>query len=310
MKQFSLMLVPDVGQVKSFRVSSQTLWVLLLIGVGVLAFGGWGVHSIYQKSSLLNALEVSNNRLKNVRHRQHEAYDKMQQKLNAEQQKMAVYARQLGQMQASVLRLDSLGQRLVEVSKLKENEFNFGLEPALGGPRGAEADFSVLNLDHQMQSAQQKLTHLDAQLAAVDVILQDQRDEKRARPHAWPSEGGWLSSKYGMRIDPFTGLKARHKGVDIANRLGSPVLSSSRGVVIFAGKMSAYGYMVEVEHGYGYRTRYGHMSNIAVKAGDEVADSQLLGRVGSTGRSTGPHLHFEVLRYNQRINPAGFLPRG
>ncbi|MDX8407405.1 MAG: M23 family metallopeptidase, partial [Mariprofundaceae bacterium] len=128
--------------------------------------------------------------------------------------------------------------------------------------------------------------------------------------HAWPTEGGWLSSNYGRRTDPFTGQPANHYGVDIANRFAAPVLSASRGVVTFAGKMKDVGYMVDVDHGYGYKTRYGHMSSLAVKVGDVVDDSQLLGRIGSSGRSTGPHLHFEVHLHGKHINPATFLPRG
>ena len=304
------MLVPDVGQIRNYQISRRAVWLGALMLLALMSFGIWGVYSVYQKQQALSALQASQEMLRAVREQQHHAYADMQLKVDAEKKKLAVYARSLGQMQARVLRLDSLGERLVSVSKLDKNEFDFGVKPALGGPRIAPSPTMDLNLDDQMRQMNHQLTHLDTQLSAIDMILQGNHEEKLARPHAWPTEGGYLSSRYGMRIDPFNGHRAMHKGVDIANRFGAAVLASSRGVVVYAGKMSGYGYLVEVDHGYGYRTRYGHMSNVVVKAGDEITDNQLLGRVGSTGHSTGPHLHFEVRRFGKALNPSSFLPRG
>jgi len=302
------MLVPDIGQVRNYRVSQRSLFYVAAMILLLFGFGGWGTYSVYQAKQVTLSLENSQEMLQVARQRQNEAYANMQIKLDMEKKKSAVYARNLGQLQASVLRLDSLGERLVEVSKLNKNEFDFGVTPALGGPRLEQTP--VLALDEQMQHVNIQLTHLDAQLSAIDMVLQGERQEGLARPHAWPTEGGYLSSHYGMRIDPFTGQRAMHRGVDIANRFGAAVLSASHGVVVFAGKMHGYGYLIEIDHGYGYRTRYGHMSSAAVKAGDEVEYNQLIGRVGSTGHSTGPHLHFEVRRFGKTLNPSSYLPRG
>jgi len=308
LKYFSLMLVPDAGQVRTYRVSQRSLFYVVGTVLALLAFGAWGTYSVYQAKQIQLSLQNSQTMLQVVRQRQNEAYADMQAKLDIEKKKLAVYARNLGQIQASVLRLDSLGERLVEVSKLNKNEFDFGVTPALGGPRLEQTP--VLALDEQMQHVGLQLTHLDAQLSAIDMVLQGEREEGLARPHAWPTEGGYLSSHYGMRIDPFTGQRAMHRGVDIANRFGAAVLAASHGVVVFAGKMRGYGYLIEIDHGYGYRTRYGHMSSAAVKAGDEVDANQLIGRVGSTGHSTGPHLHFEVRKFGKDLNPSTYLPRG
>jgi len=308
LKYFSLMLVPDAGQVRTYRVSQRSFVYVAAVVLVLLGFGGWGTYSVYQTKEIKLSLANSQEMLQVARQRQNESYADMQTKLDIEKKKLAVYARNLGQMQASVLRLDSLGERLVKVSKLNKNEFDFGVAPALGGPRLEQAP--VLALDEQMQHVNLQLTHLDAQLAAIDMVLQGDREESLARPHAWPTEGGYLSSPYGMRIDPFTGQRAMHRGVDIANRFGAAVLSASHGVVVFSGKMRGYGYLIEIDHGYGYRTRYGHMSSAAVKAGDEVEYNQLIGRVGSTGHSTGPHLHFEVRRFGKGLNPSTYLPRG
>ncbi len=303
------MLVPDAGQVRTYRVSQRSLLYVVGAVLALLSFGAWGTYSVYQAKQMQLSLLNSQEMLQVARQRQNDAYEDMQTKLDVEKKKLAVYARNLGQMQASVLRLDSLGERLVEVSKLNKNEFDFGVAPALGGPR-LEQQTPVLGLDEQMQHVNIQLTHLDAQLSAIDMVLQGNQEESVARPHAWPTEGGYLSSHYGMRIDPFTGKRAMHRGVDIANRFGAAVLAASHGVVVFAGKMRGYGYLIEIDHGYGYRTRYGHLSSSAVKAGDEVEYNQLIGRVGSVGRSTGPHLHFEVRRFGKDLDPSTYLPRG
>jgi len=305
------MLVPDSGPVQSYRIQKKWLvWASLFV-VALMVFAVWGVYSAYQAQKLVSELDSSRQTLQMVYQHQRDDYHHMQAEMDAEHQKVAIYARNLGALKARMSRLDALGQHLVKVSKLDKNTFDFDVKPAMGGPRmSSDVSVASLGLDERMETMNTSLTHLDAQLVAIDMLLQDSREEKVARPHAWPTEGGWLSSHYGMRDDPFTGKRAMHRGVDIANHFGAPVLSASRGVVTFSGKMNGYGYLIEVDHGYGYRTRYGHMSASMVHVGDEVKDNQLLGRVGSTGHSTGPHLHFEVLRFGHRIDPAPFLPRG
>ena len=309
MKCFSLMLVPDMGQVRSYRISPRLLLSGVLLVLLLLVFGSWGAYSAYQNQHILSQLNESQNLLDMTRLRQNEERTQMQQTLASEQQKLSVYALNLGQLEARLLRLDSLGEHLVEVSSLNKKDFDFGVKPALGGPMVAMPMMGALNLDTKMEDMDQQLTYLDAQLAIIDMVLQDGRDKKLAKPHAWPTEGGWLSSHFGIRADPFTGRNAQHNGVDIANRFGAPVVAASHGIVVFSGKVKGFGYLVEVDNGYGYRTRYAHLSSVAVKAGDEVSDNQLLGRIGSTGRSTGPHLHFELRRFGKAINPEAFLPR-
>jgi len=279
--------------------------------VSLTVFGSWGLYGLYNTNNLQADLQDARHQLELARTLHDQEVTRLHDQVSAEQRKMSLYARTLGQMQARILRLDSLGEKLVKVSSLDKKEFDFGLQPAFGGPRLVPASLAgKIGLSDHMQHISTRLSNLDTQLAAIDYLLQGDRIEKNAKPHAWPSEGGWLSSRFGMRADPFTGERAVHRGVDIANRFGAPVLSTSRGIVTFAGKMKDFGYMVDIEHGYGYKTRYGHLSSLAVKVGDEVSDSQLVGRVGSSGRSTGPHLHYEVHRNGKSLNPATFLPRG
>jgi len=311
MKHYSVMLVPDQGQIRSYNVSSRMVLAVASLSVLLVAFGCWGIFSVSKTTQQARALNAAKQLLQVEKAQSVAEIDKLRERLLAEQKKMSVYARSLGQIQARLSRLDSLGAKLVDVASLSKSEFDFGLQPAFGGPRLVQPSLSGLE-DHMtanLRFLDQRLGQLDAQLSVINYSLQEKRSESNARPHAWPTEGGWLSSRYGQRMDPFTGEPARHEGVDIANRFGAPVLAAGRGVVTFAGKMTDFGYMVDIEHGYGYKTRYGHLSGIAVKPGDIVEDGQLIGRIGSTGRSTGPHLHFEVHRYGQHIDPSGFLPR-
>ncbi len=305
------MLLPESGPIKNYRINRRLVTACAVALVSLTLFGSWGLYGLYNTNNLKAALLNSQHQLELARTLHDQEVTRLQDQVSVEQRKMSLYARTLGQMQARISRLDSLGEKLVKVSSLDKKEFDFGLQPAFGGPRLVQASMAgKIGLSDHMQHISTRLSNLDTQLAAIDYLLQGNRIEKNAKPHAWPSEGGWLSSRFGIRADPFTGERAAHRGVDIANRFGAPVLSTSRGVVTFAGKMKDFGYMIDIEHGYGYKTRYGHLSSMTVKVGDEVSDSQLIGRVGSSGRSTGPHLHYEVHRNGKSLNPATFMPRG
>lgn len=311
MKRYSLMLVPDQGEIRSYTVSQRLLLTVTSASVLLFAFGCWGVYSVSKAQQQASALNAARQLLQVEKAQNASEVDQLRERLLAEKKKMSVYARSLGQIQARLSRLDSLGSKLVDVASLNKSEFDFGLQPAFGGPRIVQPSMSSLeeHMTDNLRFLDQRLGQIDAQLSVINYALQEKRSEMNARPHDWPTEGGWISSHFGKRMDPFTGEPAIHEGVDIANRFGAPVLAGGRGIVTFAGKMTDFGYMVDIDHGYGYKTRYGHLSGITVKPGDIVEDGQLIGRIGSTGRSTGPHLHYEVHRYGRRIDPMGFLPR-
>jgi len=309
-KRYSLMLVPDQGRVRSVRISVASLVVCSMTLLSFLSFGIWGGMQLYHAGQKEMQIVVMQNQMQMAQSRYAEQAGELQSRIDADRKQMAVYARDVGTIQARLARLDALGSKLVDKASLDSAEFNFGLQPAYGGPRLGASDVALDGLDISIDRIDSRLADLDVQLATVDYLMEQKRGEQAARPHAWPSEHGWLSSNYGVRADPFTGERARHNGVDIANRFGAPVLAASHGIVTFAGEMKDYGHMVEVDHGYGYVTRYGHMSSLTVRLGDEVGDGQVVGRVGSSGRSTGPHLHYEVHRNGHHLNPAKFLPRG
>ncbi len=278
--------------------------LLALVGAS-LAFGCWGGYQSWlavdrnrQWSMLQHELEHDRGEIRRL----HDALD-------IEQQKVALLASRLGLVQARLARLDALGRQLVASAKLDAHEFDFGHLPSVGGPMPVtfSQPYSQEYLTSTLARIEGDVEVLDADLNVVDFLLEQKQTREQARPHHWPTRGGWISSRFGIRADPFTGLPAPHKGVDIANAAGAPVLAAARGVVVFAGKMVDFGYMVDVDHGHGFVTRYGHLSELKVRPGDIVEEGAMLGRVGSSGRSTGPHLHFEVHRYGQAIDPTPFL---
>ena len=309
-KSFSVMLVSDRGSVRSLRVSSCLLTLLSAALLSLLILGTWGGWKIWQGEARDRHVQNLENRLTMAHVRYQDRLGKLSARIDANRKRMAVYVRNIGTMQARLVRLDALGSQLVEVASLDASEFNFSLEPAVGGPRVQTMHMNPGTIDDSLERLDSRLANMDIQLAAIDYLLEKKRMIQAAKPHAWPTEGGWISSRYGMRIDPFNGDREMHRGLDIANRFGAPVLAASRGIVTFAGKMKGFGTMIDIDHGYGYVTRYGHMSSLAIRVGDEVTDGQIIGRIGSKGRSTGPHLHYEVHRYGQALDPASYLPRG
>jgi len=299
------------GEIFGIVMGRKVLLTGLFLLSAMMGFGVWGAYSIYQTGQLSVELEQTQRALELVQLRKDARAAELQEQMLADEQKLAVYARALGQMQARISRLDMLGAKLVNVASLDKAEFDFGLEPAFGGPRQSQLTHNTgADIEGRMKSLDERLKQLGTQLTAVDFMMETKRDAQAARPHAWPTEGGWISSRFGPRTDPFNGTPSQHYGVDIANRHGAPIVAASRGVVTFAGKMEDFGYVVDVEHGHGYKTRYAHMGSMVANIGDVVEANQLLGRIGSTGHSTGPHLHYEVRRYGQLINPRSFLPRG
>ncbi len=218
-------------------------------------------------------------------------------------------AQRLGSLQAQVLRLNALGERLTRMAGLDAREFAFEAAPAMGGPEKSlpESAVAAVELSPALAELADSLAKSEAKLRALEGLLLDRKLFSRITPSSWPVDGGWVSSAFGMRADPFTGHRSWHEGVDIAARFGAPVYAAGDGVVSFVGEKASYGLMIEITHGSGLVTRYGHTSEILVKVGDRVRKGQPIARLGSSGRATGPHLHFEVVRNGSPVNPSGFL---
>ncbi len=220
--------------------------------------------------------------------------------------------RRLASMQARFMRLEAVGERLVEVAGLVDGEFSFSQPAAVGGPEAAPFEAAGdLNTDFaaQLDALAQELESRETELDVLDGLLATRKlaDERSPRPR--PITWGWLSSPYGKRVDPITGRPGWHAGVDFAGEEGSSVVAVAGGVVTYSGTRSGYGELVEINHGDGYVTRYGHHKKLLVEVGDVVKKGEEIGLMGSTGRSTGPHVHFEVLKNGRPENPVAFLGR-
>jgi len=220
-------------------------------------------------------------------------------------------AMRIGQMNAHVIRLDALGQRLTSMAELDDGEFDFSRPPGLGGPEellSAEyASNEVADVLRMMDELELQLRDRQTQLAVLEDLMLDRNLRARVQPQGRPVASGWLSSRFGRRTDPFTGKPAMHRGVDFAGRPGTEIFSAGDGVVIFAGSRYGYGRMVEVNHGNGYVTRYAHNSENLVEVGDTVRKGQVIATMGSSGRATAPHLHFEVLRDGRQVDPLPYI---
>jgi murein DD-endopeptidase MepM/ murein hydrolase activator NlpD len=146
-----------------------------------------------------------------------------------------------------------------------------------------------------------------ARLDALQLLLLDRNLEAERTPAGWPVASGWISSGFGERTDPFTGKRAQHQGLDFAGTRGSDILGVASGVVTWAGQKQGFGKLLEIDHGNGYMTRYAHNEELLVRAGDEIAAGQVIAHMGSTGRASSPHVHFEVLYRGEPVNPYKFV---
>jgi murein DD-endopeptidase MepM/ murein hydrolase activator NlpD len=215
----------------------------------------------------------------------------------------------IGQLQAQMLRMNALGERLVSQGDLDQAEFDFDALPAMGGPHDVRPEKSVPFNDFlgMLEKLDREMADREQKLSVLESVLLSRSLSERVMPSGRPITDGWLSSGFGKRNDPFTGKREFHKGLDFAGKKGGDVVSVGEGVVTWSGKRYGYGNLVEINHGNGYATRYGHNERNLVKVGDTVKKGELIALIGSSGRSTGPHVHFEVLRNGKAVNPSRYL---
>jgi murein DD-endopeptidase MepM/ murein hydrolase activator NlpD len=224
------------------------------------------------------------------------------------QEKVNALAMRVGQMNANVIRLDALGKRLTRMANLDDGEFNFGNPPAIGGAEGADGEpAQIPNLTAMVDDLQTQLASREQQLGVLENLILNRELNKQVYPEGRPVQDGFISSYFGRRADPFTGYTAEHKGIDFAGPQGSKVSSVAAGLVTFSGERAGFGEMVEINHGNGLATRYCHNEKLLVKQGDMVRKGQDVALMGSTGHSTGPHLHFEVIKNGMQVDPLRFI---
>jgi murein DD-endopeptidase MepM/ murein hydrolase activator NlpD len=220
---------------------------------------------------------------------------------------VAALSSRVGALQAHIIRLNALGRQLIKMAGIDPAEFDFAAPPARGGPVINLSAAAGAPLRDRLSRTSVTLHGLDHQLSALENILLQRNLQKEMRPSGRPIEGGWISSFYGRRVDPLTGKAGFHPGIDFADKKGTPVHAVAAGVVTWAGPWYGYGNLVEIDNGYGYATRYGHNAKILVKVGEAVSKGQVISLMGSTGHSTGPHVHLEVLYHGHRVNPLKFV---
>lgn len=225
------------------------------------------------------------------------------------QRQVNALALKLGNLQAQSMRINALGERLTKLGKLDDGEFDFDRDPAVGGPEEDSSNAYLLpgSLSVGIRSLEERFDHQQQQLQVLQDLLIDHKVASNQRPTGMPLNTGYISSYYGKRIDPFDGHSEFHRGIDFAAPKGTPVHTVAEGVVTFAGVRSGYGNVVEIDHGNGYATRYAHNSKILVHVGQRVHVGQEIAVVGSTGRSTGPHSHFEVWHDGRSVNPLAYV---
>jgi murein DD-endopeptidase MepM/ murein hydrolase activator NlpD len=294
------------GRVKQFDLRHPVIIaaaVLVVVGIVGTAFSiGMGLGARHGSGNPIDQLGNWSAELLKQKAQIEDTKRVLQEKVNA-------LAMRVGQMNANVIRLDALGKRLTRMANLDDGEFDFGHPPALGGAEsGVDGQpAQIPNLTAMVDDLQTQLSSREQQLGVLENMILTRELNKQVYPEGRPVAEGWISSYFGRRADPFTGYSAVHKGLDFAGPEGTKVTAVAAGLVTYAGDRSGFGEMVEINHGNGLSTRYCHNEKLLVKQGDMVRKGQDLALMGSTGRSTGPHLHFEVLKNGTQVDPLRFI---
>lgn len=227
----------------------------------------------------------------------------------AARQRLQAITLKLAELQSRALRLDALGERMAEVAGMDPEEFGFGRPPAQGGPEQLPQQPPALEFERLFAELDARLDEREQQLRLLSELTRDRRLARESTLAGYPVAKGWISSDYGYRVDPFNGSRAWHGGVDFAGRAGSSVVAVAAGVVTRAGRDGAYGNSIQIDHGDGLVTRYSHNRKNLVAVGELVKKGQPIATMGSTGRASGPHVHFEVTRDGSSLNPAPYIQR-
>ncbi len=294
------------GRVKQFDLRHPLIVavaVLLVVGIVGGAFSvGVGLGVRHGNANPINQLGNWSAVLLRQQAQVEDVKRNLQEKVNA-------LAMRVGQMNANVIRVNALGKRLTRMAKLNDGEFDFSNPPALGGSdSGADGQpAQIPNLTAMVDDLQNQLSSREQQLGVLENLILTRELNRQVYPEGRPVQDGWISSYFGRRADPFTGYSAVHKGLDFAGAEGTKVSTVAAGLVTFSGERSGFGQMVEVNHGNGLATRYCHNERVLVKQGDMVRKGQEIALMGSTGHSTGPHLHFEVLKNGAQVDPLRFI---
>ena len=284
------------------------LSALLILSVGFGAFFGYKISDFHWQVVFENTAGEIQEQIRLQSDNVAVGREEVEQTLSAMTIKLA-------QMRSRLVRLDALGEQLTQIANLKGGEFDFSASAGLGGPE--KTMMSELSdpispqeeIELIFESLENNLGDREAQLSVLQSMMSDNRLRTESVVAGRPIVKGWLSSEYGMRTDPFHGRKSWHNGVDFAGREGSDIIAVASGVVVWSGTKKGYGKMIEINHSDGYLTRYAHNRENLAKVGMLVKRGDVIASMGNTGRSTGPHVHFEVYKDGRTVNPATYITR-
>lgn len=229
-------------------------------------------------------------------------------KLHAEKSLDAMAGR-LSLLQGHVMRLDALGSRMAKMADLKDLDFGVENPPGMGGPVSSleQQSINVPDFLTALDKLEIKINDRSEKLTAIESMLINRSLQEQTLPDGLPALGGWISSLFGYRTDPMTGKREIHEGMDFAGKPGTPITAVAAGIVTWSGPRYGYGNLVEISHGSGYITRYAHNQKNLVAVGEKVVKAEVIAIMGSSGRSTGTHVHFEVLRNGKHVNPRHYI---
>ncbi|HJS89100.1 MAG TPA: M23 family metallopeptidase [Steroidobacteraceae bacterium] len=294
------------GHARELNLHPLTLACLLLAVLAIVG-GAFGAGMSLGRNGSAGTLVIGQAaHWSQILAKQREEIADLKQQVQARTDAIAI---QLGDMKAHVIRLDALGQRLTAMAGIKSSEFDFGQDPPQGGPEtdipGSRPELG--DLSSMLKSLQSQIDLSGSQLSALENVILSRQLGQEIHPEGRPVNTGYESSGFGDRVDPFTGGEEFHEGIDFAAPAGTLIRAVAAGIVTWAGPRGGYGNMVQIDHGNGYATRYGHSEKVLVHVGETVNRGDAIALVGDTGRSTGPHVHFEVLKNGHQVNPARFV---
>lgn len=278
----------------------------LLVGLGGALFvGGVYVAQVKNEASLMRQYGATGHAFKHEVRAQPAIIDDVPGDAKGQ---LDVLAARLSKLQGHVLRLDALGERLARMVGLEDFQFGAEHPPGMGGPVPTEyQEVQRADFEAALDKLSSELNERADKLQAMEHLLMNQDLREAMMPAGMPVDNGFISSGFGLRTDPISGHRAMHEGIDFAGRSGSPIHAVGAGIVTWSGRRSGYGNIVEISHGDGYTTVYAHNKKNLVKVGQRVGKGETIALLGSTGRSTGAHVHFEVLHNGKVVNPKKFL---